>query len=216
MTTLGALKTRIADDLARSDLTTQIGDAIGDAIAQYQSTRFYFNETRAVTFALIPGQSLYGAADCASIPLFFQIDDVFITVSGRTYPLVRADADLLEELAGSTLASGDPNSWAWIDQALRVYPVPNAARTIRLVGALKRAAPASDGEIGNVWMTEAFELIRCHAKGLLYSHVIKSAESTGLMLGEDGEGGLAGLARMRLERETSAKRATGALTPTAF
>ena len=53
-------------------------------------------------------------------------------------------------------------------------------------------------------------------QGLLYSHVIKSAESTALMLGEDGEGGLAGLARIRLERETSAKRATGVLTPTAF
>ena len=31
-----------------------------------------------------------------------------------------------------------------------------------------------------------------------------------------GEGGLAGMARMKLERETSSKRATGLLTPTAF
>ena len=105
---------------------------------------------------------------------------------------------------------------AWIDQELSFYTVPNAPRTIRLVGALKKAAPASDGETGNVWMTEAFELIRCHAKGLLYSHVIKSAESTALMLGQDGEGGLAGLARVRLERETSAKRSTGVLTATVF
>jgi len=33
-------------------------------------------------------------------------------------------------------------------------------------------------------------------------------------LGEDGEGGLAGMARLKLERETSSKRATGRLTAT--
>jgi len=77
-------------------------------------------------------------------------------------------------------------------------------------------APTDDTDAGNVWITEAFELIRAYAKGLLYAHVIKDPASTALMLGEDGEGGLAGMARMKLERETSSKRATGRLTATEF
>jgi len=216
MTTLADLKARIADDLARSDLTNQIAAAIGDAIAHFQATRFYFNETRAATFQTVAGQTLYTAADLASIPLFFELDDLFITVTSATYPMRREDADLLEELVATNGANGDPYAFAWIDQSIRLYPIPNAPRTIRMVGAIKKPAPTDDADAANVWITEAFELIRCYAKGLLYAHVIKDAASTALMLGADGEGGLAGMARMKLERETSSKRATGVVRGTSF
>lgn len=216
MVTLADLKSRIADDLARSDLTNQIAAAIADAIAHFQTTRFYFNETRATTFQTVSGQTLYSAADQANIPLFFEFDDVFITVTSATYPMRREDADLLEELVSTNGANGDPYAWAWVAQSIRVYPIPNATRTIRIVGAIKQAAPTDDTDSTNVWITEAFELIRSYAKGLLYAHVIKDAASTALMLGEDREGGLVGMARVKLEKETAAKRATGRITPTGF
>lgn len=210
MTLLSTLSARIADDLSRSDLTTQIAAAITDAITHYQSTRFYFNETRSVTFSTVAAQSLYTIVDSASIPLMFQFDDVQITVSGNVYSLDREDAAVLEDLVGSTASSGDPNCWAWVDQGLRLYPIPNAVRTIRLIGAIKKAPPTDD-TAGNVWMTEAFELIRCHAKGLLYSHTIDGGMEEGVKFFQ-----LAELTKGRLERETSSKRATGRITPTSF
>jgi hypothetical protein len=41
--TLGDMKTRIADELARSDLDGPIATAIGDAIAAYQTDRLFYN-----------------------------------------------------------------------------------------------------------------------------------------------------------------------------
>lgn len=215
MTTLAVLKARIADDLARSDLTTNIASAIEDAIEHYKSTRFYFNEvastgSSAVTFSTVAAQSLYTSSDSASIPLFFEIDDVFVTVGGMRRDLVRCDASELEELIDSSASSGQPSDWAWINQSIRLYPIPDIAYTITMLGAIKKAAPATDGETGNVWMTEAFELLRSHAKLLLAVHVISD---TGLaqLMADAAQG-----AKSRLEAETSKKRALGRIKPTVF
>ena len=54
MATYGDIKTRVAGNLVRTDLGTEIGQAINDAINEYASTRFWFNETRSVTFNTVP------------------------------------------------------------------------------------------------------------------------------------------------------------------
>jgi hypothetical protein len=209
MTILSVLRARIADDLARPDIPNQIADAINDAIAHHASTRFYFTETRTATFTTVAGQSYYSAADDPDIPNMYEIDDAQITIAGNTYPLDRDDATVLEALINSGTARGDPLSYAWADQGYLLYPVPNAVRTIRLLGGIKKAAPTDDTP-GNVWMTEGFELIRCHAKLLLAVHVIRDPALAQLM--SDAAQG----AKARLERETSSKRATGQIMATAF
>jgi hypothetical protein len=209
MTILSVLKARISDDLARPDIPNQIADAINDAIAHHASTRFYFTETRTATFATVAGQSYYSASDDPDIPDMYQVDDVQITVSGNVYSLEREDAAQLEQLIGSTASSGDPLSWAWADRGMLLYPIPNAIRTIRLLGGIKKAAPTDD-TAGNVWMTEAFELIRCHAKLLLAVHVIRD-QALAQIMSDAAQG-----AKARLERETSSKRATGQIMATAF
>ena len=83
------MKARIADDLARPDLTNQIADAINDAIATMHSTRFYFTETRTASFATVAGQSYYSAADDPDIPDMYEVDAAQITVSGNVYDLDR-------------------------------------------------------------------------------------------------------------------------------
>jgi hypothetical protein len=209
MTTRSTLKARIEDDLARSDIPNQVYAAIDDAIAHYQSTRFYFTETRTASFDTIIGQSYYSAADDPDIPDMYEIDDMQITVSGNVYSLDRDSAVVLEDLAGSSASSGDPLSWAWADQGYILSPTPNAIRSIRLIGGIKKAAPTDD-TAGNVWMTDGFELIRCHAKLLLAVHVVNDAG-----LGERMGAAAAG-AKARLERETSSKRATSRIMATAF
>jgi hypothetical protein len=209
MTTRSVLKSRIEDDLARSDIPNQIYSAIDDAITHYQSTRFYFTETRTATFVTVAGQSYYSSADDADIPNMYAVDDVQITVSGNVYSLDREDATQLEQLIGSTASRGDPLSWAWADRGILLYPIPNAARTIRLIGGIKKAAPTDD-TAGNVWMTEAFELIRAHAKLLLAVHVTND-DGLAQRMSAAAEG-----AKARLERETSSKRATSQIMATAF
>src|SRR5689334_5061353 len=58
---LAALKARIARDLNRTDLTTQIADEISSAIAYYRSHRFEFNEIQA-TFSTVAFQDEYAIA----------------------------------------------------------------------------------------------------------------------------------------------------------
>lgn len=218
MSTLSLLKTRIADDLVRSDLTTQIGEAIEDAIEHYRTTRFWFNETRDATFATVAAQAVYDVDDDADIPLFFDIDQVFLVDGTQNYKLSKSDPQELEYLSDSGGSSSRPYRWAWFDRSFRLYPIPDAAYTIRPVGAIEKASPATDAETGNVWMTEAFELLRCHAKGLLAIHVIKHPLLATAMLGAelDGLGGATWAARKRMRGATNKRTTSGRITPTAF
>lgn len=219
MTTLGTLKSRIADDLARDDLATQIANSIEDAIEFYRTKRFYFNETRDETFATVASQALYDSDDDAAIPLFFDIDDVFLVdSSSQNRRLRKDDPQELEYLSDTSASTGEPTRWAWFDRSIRLYPIPNAAYTIRPVGAIEKASPASDSEANNVWMTEAFELLRRYAKGMLYLHVIGDPDKAALMLGPelDGLGGACGGAIRMLRTSGSRRRGLGTLTATQF
>lgn len=178
MSTLGTLKAEIADDIARSDLTTQIASAISSAIDHYKSRRFYFNETRSVTFNTVAGQSTYDVGDNVNIPLFAKLDDVFLTDTGGTVSCLDREQEpaSMEELLDSSAASGEPYLYGYYEESFRFYPIPDAAYTIRPVGVIEKAAPVNDAETDNVWMTKAYELIRCRAKVYLYGHVIRDAE----------------------------------------
>jgi hypothetical protein len=211
--TLGSLKAEIADDLARSDISVQIASAITRAVRSDWTTRFYFNETRASTFPTVPGQTLYGSAALADIPNFFEIDDVFLTdSSGHEWKLDRRDAGDLEVLTSTGGSRGDPTDWAWIAQQIMLHPIPNAVRTIRIVGAIKIDAPTVDSDSTSVWVNDGYELVRRHAKALLFAHTIRDVDGSQLqfqMQATEAE-------RQRLIEETSRKRATGTITPTQF
>lgn len=211
MSTLTALKARIADDLDRTDLSSQIGDAITDAIEHYKTTRFYFNETRSSTFATVAAQSRYTVADDADIPLWFDLDTVFISNGSREFELEPYDPVQMEYLLGQTSpGSGQPYAFAYYDSGFWLYSVPDGIYTVRPMGAIEKAAPATDGETGNVWMTEAFELIRCRAKAYLAGHVISDdALAMKMTLAEKS-------ALERLQRKTSNRLSSGRIEPTAW
>ena len=180
MSTLTALKARIADDIARSDLTSQIANAISDSITYYKNKRFYFNETRSATFATVDGQSSYSSSDDADIPLFNELDEVFLETSTSKFRLRRRDPKEVEFLLDPTASEGQPTEYSYFARNFRLYPTPDAVYTIRPMGFIEVAAPATDDEADNVWMVNCFELLRCHAKVLLYIHVIKSTEQAAL------------------------------------
>lgn len=212
MTTLTALKAEIADDLSRSDLTSQIATAITAAITFYKTTRFWFNETRASTFVTVDGQSTYTSSDDADIPLWFSIDQVLlIDSSTNVTELRRVDPQRMELwLTGATPTEGQPSDYTYFEKAFRFYPVPDAVYTIRPVGAIEKAAPATDGEASNVWMTDAYQLIKFRAKAQLYRNVIRQLDKAGDMDSEE---------RLELTRLRSAggkRTGSGRIVPTQF
>lgn len=209
--TLGGLKATIADDLARDDLTTQIADAIDTAITKRKVTRYYFNETRTATFVTVADQSNYASADDADIPLFLELDGVFLTDSdGNVYPLDQADILELQWLLGNGAATGRPYCYAYYNSAFVLYPIPDDVYTITPVGHIEVATPASDSEAGNAWMTEAFEMLRSDAKAYLYAHVIKDKEQASIA------DAVSGSARAVLNSATNRRVATGNIERTSF
>ena len=212
MTTLAVLKARIADDLARPDLTSQIANEISTAITFYQEERFFFAENRIETFDTISGQASYLPDDDADIPLMREIDAVFCTDSGgQQWTLDRDTPENLQALIGDAGAmTGQPYSYARFNDGFLIYPIPDGVYTILPMGHIEVAAPEDDNEAGNPWMTKAFELIRCRAKAMLYTHVLKDMEQAQTMSSAEDA------AREALRRATSAKSGAGRIVPTAF
>lgn len=212
MTTLALLKSRIADDLNRTDLTSQIADAITDSIEYYKNDRFYFNETRASTFTTVADQSTYSASDDADIPLFFDIDEVWVEdSSGQRYYMSRLDPARMEYLLDNSAASGRPYEWSYFEESFRLFPIPDVSTyTVRPQGGIEKAAPATDGETDNVWMVDAFELIRSLAKKYLAAHVTKDKDDAAMMQAAESH------AFDTLLAKTSKRVGSGVIVSTSF
>lgn len=212
MTTVGIMLDRIADEMARSDLTTtQIPRAIQSAIRTYERERFYFNEALA-TFTTSDGQEYYIAADSAAVTKITTasvIDDLRITVSGTHYPLTRRDWSWINDAMSNSSHEGDPTDYAIFGQQVRLYPIPGAARVI-VAAIVEKAATITATSSSNYWFTDAEELIRASAMRRLYAEVEKSPEEALLW------GKIEKLAYDTLKAETETRISTGQVTPTEF
>jgi hypothetical protein len=176
------MKARIADELARSDLTSQIAYAITDAIAAYQAERWFFNESRTtVSFSTVDGQEFYTSSDDADIANIRRMDYVVLYVGDDVRKLEYRCPEDMEYLSANGTQEGTPWSYGWYDNKLRLYPVPDTVYTVRIAAHVKVAAPASDGEASNPWMTDAERLIRSRAKLELALHVLRDAELAATM-----------------------------------
>lgn len=206
MTTLAIMKARIADELMRDDLTSNIASAISDAIKHYQTKRFYFNEKDTITFSTVAAQNEYTSSDNSLIPYLYKID--WMTVNGDTF-LGRITNQDWRDLTGTT-SSGEPCNYAYYNQKIRLYPTPTAVQTIRLSAHYKLSEPASDGEADNAWMVEAEELIRHRAKALLWRDVLYDVEKAAVCAAAEQD------AFTRLGGTSNSMTGTGVLVPTQF
>ncbi|WP_315831118.1 hypothetical protein [Bradyrhizobium prioriisuperbiae] len=208
MGTLLELKTRIATDLTRDDLTSQIASAVTDAIAFYARERFWFNSSRNLTFTTVPGQIAYGAADLAGIPTLLRIDAMFLPQNQSILPLDRYEPVDFELLNNATTGGGRPTAFTYVDQAIRLWPTPNAAFVMRLHAHLRLPA-AADGDT-NAWTDDAEELIRSHAKLLLYLDLLEDDQGATRMQSKIP------LLLNALRAETSARLSAGVIKGTEF
>jgi hypothetical protein len=208
---LAAMKARIADELARDDLSTQIALAITDAIKFYQHERFEFNESRDLTFGTVAQQEAYGTAANASIPTLRSFDYLLLYVGGILQGEIRRRQPVEIELANNSgNFYGQPRSFAFYNRQIRLSPVPDAVYTVRIAGRITYAAPATDAETGNPWMVEAETLIRKRAKYELALNVTKDVEEAQRLAPQITE------ALEALTGATNRLTGTGTITPTQF
>jgi hypothetical protein len=182
--TLGYMVARIQNELERSDLVNEVRAAITTAIGYFQNERAYFNESRDNQLTLNAQQYIYGSNDASWIPGIIKIDHVFVYIGGLPYRVIDLPP---EEMEWSHLVSpatdpvGQPYRFTCFEQKLYIYPTPDQTYTVRVTGQFPQAAPANDTVTGNIWMTDAEDLIRCRAKYELYMHIPRIMDPTKAM-----------------------------------
>lgn len=184
MSTLTVMKARIADEIARSDLTNAVATAISTAIGVYQSERFSFNESRALTFSTVTNQEFYTSSTNTNLPTLQSIDYLTVLIGGIPQELKRRTEIEIEIDNQNGTLTGQPLKYAYYNRTLRIGPVPDTAYTIRVAARVQLAEPATDGETDNPWMIEAEKLIRSQAKYELYTHVLRNPTQAAVMKAE--------------------------------
>lgn len=211
MTTLATMKSRIADEISRTDLTSQIANAINDAIGLYQPERFYFNETNAdgLQFSTVASQETYDKDDLASLEYVYDVDDVFVVVGVNRYRVKRIDPTTFN-INRMPYFIGQPYQYMWNNRQFSFSPIPNTAYTIIVLCQYKIAAPASDSETDNPWMLDAERLIRSAAKRILYQDILLDGEAASACQMAEEE------AFYKLRNTSNTMSRTGSIEPMRF
>jgi len=165
---LGSLKTIIANDLHRSDLTTQINQAVTAAVKFYNKEQFWFHEGQ-YTFTTSASQVWYTASSSIR-----GINTALATVSGTKYPLERWTYKDVDE-TDDGVTTGEPIAITYFQDMYRFSPTPDGAYVITLsrTRALNEPASASGS---NAWTTSAAELIRFRSEWDIYHNYLRNPE----------------------------------------
>jgi hypothetical protein len=202
MATYADVRARIADEMNRDDLTTQIDTAISDAIDHYADFNFAFNEERETTVTV-------AAQNYVNVPTGLQKESgVWLTVGGSDYDLKKISIERMEDLTNSSSSEGQPVYYAYLDGTFRLWPTPNTVYTLVIIGVFDTSALSADGD------TNAFTLSGAGTRAIIGW----SKEHLASNVTYDPEMEAAGLkarlnAEIDLRRKANAKQSTGRLRP---
>jgi len=202
MATLGEIKTSIADEINRDDLTTQIAARITRAIDFYADTRFWFNEE-------IKTITTTADDEYVAVPTGLRREDedgVFITVGGFKYPLAKKDRTYIQYWQSSQNLKGQPVEYAYESEQWRLFPTPSQAYTITVLGIYDIDAPASDSA-SNDWTNYAEDLIVSRAKLLIARDILYDDDMARTAFVAEKE------ALTSLKSETSERTSLGQVEP---
>lgn len=186
MTTLLDVRNRIADQLSRSDLSTQIDREIQLAIQRYNRRVSWLHEVRGATLITVVGQRFYSTIDltAGAGPQ---------DVTGRTAVSVQdvqkveymrdADDDPIEQIdyreferrfdvSGTT---GGAEYFTLYAGQIGLWPAPDAVATFTLSVVVKPVVPASATDT-SVWFDQAQELIENAAAAAICRKFIQDGE----------------------------------------
>jgi len=214
MATLAQIKADIADDIddTTGEYSAAIAKAVTKAIRYCERKPFYFNETRDITFPTVATQEWYDGVDNSNIPTLVRIQYAFREDANNVrLPLNRETPELLEYLADNSAIRGEPMSWTYFGQRIRLYPIPDTQPfTIRLQVGPYRLAPLVNDSDSNVWTTEAEDLVKARAKYIVCKDTLKDPNMAAEALNDYND------QLSALQAETSARNGSGYIQPTSF
>ena len=169
------MQTRIADELVNEPLTTaQIKNAIISAIGDYENTSFYFNQKRGTlsvpTFNTVSGQEFYTSTSNADIPNISKFFSASASLSSSWNSLEAIDFDEIERTQTGAII-GFPIAYAYFNQQIRLYPIPDAIYPVSISYTYKFTTLSADADT-NAWVDDAEEMIRQAAKYRLAMDVL--------------------------------------------
>jgi hypothetical protein len=224
---LAAMVSRIAAEISRPEMAgttptagnvnaNAIRNAISTAISEYQKQRFRFSDINPgvpTTFVTVPGQSVYTISDNPNIASVYYIDYLNIAIGNTLQELGRVTPETQHLNIQLFNQNGFPSSYAYEGNSLVLYPVPDQIWTLYLGGHILVAAPASDGEANNPWMTQAELLIRSRAKYEIATHVTRNPTMAAAMSPDPQENGQAYRAWKSLKAEGNKITGTSRIRP---
>lgn len=225
MGTLGQLYDRIQYELGdRTDLRSNgaIANAVSDAIKAYQKERFRFNENTPDEFQLdtIPNVAYYGAAQDARIPTLYRVDAINYLLAQTTVRMTRTVPEDIYTALQTGQVAGPPDEFAWDGDNIVIYPRPNIAYRLTILGYMTLAAPTDEADGTSPWTNAAERLIRTRAKYEIFVNVTRNMEMAEMMSPLPAQPGQPGheayWAYCELKGEANKIRATGRIRPMQF
>jgi hypothetical protein len=203
------LQTRIANELNRTDLSTEIQDAIQSAVAFYSGEHFYFSEKRA--YRIISEDDEF-----VGLPDDFE-DFIILTITvdnNYKYKLYPRTFQWIEDTQTNPDWTSRPTDFAlWNDQ-IRLYPISDGSYTLNLAYHSSQSSLSANAD-SNGWTTvmDGEELIRLHAKVDILENIIRGQEAiieARLYRGREAE-------TLKMMREkTTMRLTTNTVKPTAW
>lgn len=175
MATLGGMKTRIGDELGRSDLSSQISLAVSSAILFYKSERFWFNEVRN-SFSTIVGTERYNEDNAAVTTIFLNMlydDSATLTQNNTPFPLKKITNAEMDALSNAGQTQGVPDCYSLYANFIQLYPVPNQVWTVHFSYVTNIDLEIDDAETPEWSDDQIEELIRLHAKVDIFENVTR-------------------------------------------
>lgn len=221
--TLQDMVTRIASEIRRpllatpADMTSPIVQAILTAVAIYQKDRFRISDIDPSVppqFPTAQGQYIYSVSDNANIQSIYVIDYLNVFVGSTVEKMTRRTPEEILLLLQQNQQSGQPTDYAYQGNKILIYPIPSAVWMLFIGGHVQIAAPASLNEANNPWMNWAEQMIRCHAKYEIATHITRNptmaqAMSPDAAGGPNGQPGETWRAWRRLKNETNKIKSVG-------
>ena len=211
MATRSDIEAQIADDLARSDLSSQIGRAVDAAIRAYRFERLGFNEAYRVTATLSVSTAFIALTAISS--RFRKIDRVRLLRNSADYiDLYHRDYDWIMSRQDA-YALSQPGEFTVYNNSLHFDSFADQTYTLVIDGIKELAtgttASYSAGD-ATAWFNDARELVRHRAKREVYAHVLKDMELASAAAAAEKD------AYDILKAENNVVETTGGIRPTEF
>lgn len=179
--TYGRLQERVANEVLGAITTTDVQEAIQDAIEYFSSEDLYFNSIRyfgnlsgsSSQLVTVAGKEFYSYPDLHILANMPHIMKGMIFAFNNRFPLICRTPQWIDDQSISPTWQGLPTDFAtYPNGMLRLYPIPNQAYQVILEGTI-RLPPLSDDADFNVWTNRGANLIRYDAKRRLFTDLTR-------------------------------------------